>query len=112
MPRRKSRRLSPATAMHLIEILIREGKLLAREIGRYLRIAELEERLRRLRGVKPKTKSKRSLSAAGHKSHQIQGRYIAYIRRFPKSARAKYQKIAREQGREKAIVSMKKALAK
>lgn len=38
-------------------------------------------------------------------------RPIARVRKFPKSGRAKYQAIAKKQGREKAITAMKKALA-
>jgi hypothetical protein len=36
--------------MRLIQILIDEGKILAHDVARYLHIAELEEKLRALRG--------------------------------------------------------------
>jgi hypothetical protein len=45
-------------------------------------------------------------------TQKLQGQYIAYLRQLPKSARAKFQKIAREDDREKAITAIKQALAK
>jgi hypothetical protein len=45
------------------------------------------------------------------KAYQLQGRYIAFIRRFPKNVRSKYSKIAKEKGREKAMAAMLKDLA-
>ena len=122
--------------MRLVEMLIEEGKVLAQDIARYLHIAKLEARLAKLRGNEvrvrrsknsskaksPKTskrakpakrakRPKRKISAKGRRSYQLQGRYIAFIRRFPKNARGKYQKIAKEQGRERAIAVMKRDLA-
>jgi len=134
MPKRKKNILSPSNAARLVEILIKEGKILAHEIARYLHIAQLEERLAKLRGSKvrhvrrsknsskpksskrakrskPSKRPKRKISAKGRKSYQIQGRYIAYIRRFTKSDRSKYAKLAKEQGRESAIAAMRKDLA-
>jgi len=134
MPKRKKNILSPSNAMRLVQMLIKEGKILAHDIARYLHIAQLEERLTKLRGSKvphvrrsknsskPKssktskrTKSpkrpKRKISAKGRRSYQLQGKYIAYIRRFPKSGRAKYAKLAKEEGRERAIAEMKRDLA-
>lgn len=123
----------------VVEMLIEEGKIFAHDVARYLHIVELEERLAKLRGgavtvpqvrgsknpSKPKSpkspksskiskrakRPKRTISAKGRKSYRLQGRYIASIRRFSKSGRAKYQKIAKERGREKAIAAMLKDLA-
>jgi hypothetical protein len=50
MPRPKKSALTPANALRLIQILIDEGKILAHDVARYLHIAELEEKLRSLRG--------------------------------------------------------------
>jgi hypothetical protein len=125
MPRKKSR-LSPETALHLVETLIEEGKLVGHEIARYLKIAELENRLRALRGGEfpvPQLRAKRQgptaakrhkgpVSAKRQASQKLQGQYIAYLRQLPKSSRGKFQKMARQDGREKAIVAIKQALAK
>lgn len=118
MAKRKKSALSPSNAVRFVRALIAEGKIIARDIQRYLEIDALEQRLKALRGVrrprsqKPqrKRRTKRTVSAEGRASRQLQGKYIAYIRRFPKSGRAKYQTIAKKQGREKAIAAMKKDL--
>jgi hypothetical protein len=114
---RKKRLLSPATALHLIEILIKEGKLLAHDVVRYLRIAELEKRLRALRGGEgrgPKTARPRKtpVSAERRASQKVQGQYLGYLRQIAKSGRARFQNIAKKEGREKAIAAMKKQLGK
>jgi hypothetical protein len=123
MPKRKRSAVTRTNAARILEMLVEEGKILAHDIARYLKIAEVEDRLRMLRGGEvPVThrrgknhrnvKMKRSISVAGRKSYRIQGRYIAYIRRFPKAARSKYRKIAKNQGREKAIATMRKDLSR
>lgn len=43
-------------------------------------------------------------------SRKLQGRYLALVRQFPKSARAKYSKIAKSVNREAAIAQMEKDL--
>jgi hypothetical protein len=104
--------------MRVVQGLIAEGKILTRDIERILEIDELENRLRALRGggevpvphVKAKS-AKKAVSAAVAATRKVQGQYIAHLRKFPKAAREKFQKIAREDSREKAIVAMKKALA-
>ncbi len=124
MPRRKRSVLSPANAVRLVEFLIDEGKILAHDIARYLHIAEIEARLRALRGgevpvphAKAKTtrtrkRPRRAASPARQASMKLQGQYLSLIARLPKTKRARYQKIARENGREKAIAAMKKDLGK
>jgi len=125
---KRVRALSPSNALSVLQGLVREGKIAAQDIARHLQIAELEERLAILRGQagrrsnvrRPHSsessvaanarKGKRRVTAAGRASYRIQGQYIAYLRRFSMQVRAKYQKIAREQGREHAIALMKKAL--
>jgi hypothetical protein len=100
-----------------------EGELVARDIARYLKIAELEQRLRALRGGEvpvphgrtkrrgPKP-AKRRVSAERRASQKVQGQYLGYIRQIAAKERAKFQKIAKENGREKAIAAMKKRLVK
>jgi len=116
--------------------LIREGKVLASDIGRYLEIRQLEERLAALRGgtgrrrgrppgggasQKPaaagvaaggRKRRKRRLTAKGLASRQLQGRYLGLIRQIPASQRSKYTKIAKEKNREAAIREMQSALNK
>jgi hypothetical protein len=43
---------------------------------------------------------------------KLQGQYLGLLRRLPKTQRGKYQKIAKDQGRDKAIAAMKKSAAK
>jgi hypothetical protein len=45
-------------------------------------------------------------------SRQLQGRYLALVRRFPPTKRANYAKIAKEKGREAAIKDMQDSLGK
>jgi hypothetical protein len=45
-------------------------------------------------------------------SRQLQGRYLALVRRFPPTRRAAYAKIAKEKGREAAIKDMQDSLTK
>ena len=113
--------------MHILQELVREGKILAHDIARYLHIAELQARLARLRAengqvpvphvetkkaAKTKRRAKKAVSAEVAATRRVQGQYIAHLTKFPKTARWKFQKIAREDSREKAIAAMKKALAK
>jgi hypothetical protein len=127
---KQRRGLAPGDAARVLQGLLREGKIAAHDIARHLEIAELEERLEILRRgghnalrswptgpaiaspvAENARKGKRRVTAAGRASYRIQGQYIAYLRRFSKLVRAKYQRIAREHGREQAIAAMKRALA-
>lgn len=59
----------------------------------------------------PKKAAKRKpISAERRASMKLQGEYLGLLARLPKSQRSKYQKIAREEGRDKAIAAMKKAV--
>jgi hypothetical protein len=131
---KQRRRLAPGDAVRVLQGLLREGKIAAHDIARHLEIAELEERLAILHGKDASShgptarsrrasepavsetasqarKRKRRVSSEGRASYRIQGQYIAYLRRFSKHVRAKYQQLAREHGREQAIAAMRKALA-
>lgn len=55
----------------------------------------------------PKKRKKR-VSAKARASRQLQGQYISALRNLPKSRRAQFQKIAKEEGREKAIAAIKR----
>jgi hypothetical protein len=104
--------------MRLIQILIDEGKILAHDVARYLHIAELEEKLRALRGGessrsfrekrarKPVKSAKNAVFAEVAATRKLQGQYIAHLRKFP-SRHGKFQKIARMKSREEAIAATK-----
>jgi len=61
-----------------------------------------------------KVKRRRKAAITGEQlaSRQLQGRYLALVRRFPATKRAQYAKVAREKGREAAIKDMQDALKK
>src|SRR5947199_10435797 len=107
MSKRKKNALHPSKAVRLVEILIAEGKIIARDIERYLEIDELQDRLKALRGGgevpvphakarsgKRKQRARKPVSAAVAATRRVQGKYIAHLRKFPKTARGKFQKIA------------------
>jgi hypothetical protein len=105
-------------------------------------IEELEQRLERLRGINgasaaPSTQSRSRRgakagagAARGAKaakstprkrrrvtpeqlaSRQLQGRYLALVRRYPANRRAHFAKVAKERGREAAIKEMQDGLKK
>jgi hypothetical protein len=135
--RRPGSKISVSDAHEFLQHLIREGKVLASDIGRYLEIRKLEERLAALRGgtgrrrgrppgggnaqkaagASPagaggRKRRKRRLTAKGLASRQLQGRYLGLIRQIPASQRSKYTKIAKEKNREAAIKEMQSALNK
>jgi hypothetical protein len=55
----------------------------------------------------PTKKRKQRVTAAVKASRQLQGQYISALRGVAKSRRATFQKIAKEEGREKAIAVIK-----
>lgn len=59
-----------------------------------------------------KRRRKTAITAEQLASRQLQGRYLALVRRFPESRRAAYAKIAKEKGREAAIREMQDAVKK
>src|ERR1700736_4085777 len=116
MPKKKSRfhALNPA---EVLDVLVRAGKTTWAEITKMAEIADLERRLKALRGEMPgpftrkrvrkaAKRAKRAVSAEVVATRKIQGQYIAHLRKFPKNARGKFQKIARTKSREEAIAAM------
>ena len=119
-------------AKTILQDLIREGKISAAEIGRYLEIRKLEERLQSLRGGggrarrgrRPAAQGAQRAGAGGRRrrrsritaqqlaSRQLQGRYLGLIRQIPASQRGRYAKVAKDKGREAAIKDMQGALKK
>jgi len=126
--RRPGWNLSASDAKQILQDLIRDGKVLAADIGRSLEIRKLEERLSALRGgggrrgrrpgtaAKPaaggRKRRQRPLTAQQRASRQLQGRYLGLIRQIPASQRGRYAKIAKDKGRESAIKEMQSALKK
>jgi hypothetical protein len=129
--RRPGWNISASDAREFLQHMIREGKVVASDIGRYLEIRKLEERLAALRGgggrrgrpgrppgtstaKKAGGRRKRGgrLTAQQLASRQLQGRYLGLIRQIPASARSRYAKIAKDKGRESAIKEMQSALKK
>jgi hypothetical protein len=53
---------------------------------------------------------KKAVSAEVAATRKLLGQNLAHLRRFPKTARSKFQKIARTKSREDAIAAMKKAV--
>jgi hypothetical protein len=127
--RRPGWNLSASDAKQILQDLIRDGKVLAADIGRSLEIRKLEERLQALRGGggrrgrRPGTAAKAAaggrrrrrqgpLTAQQRASRQLQGRYLGLIRQIPASQRGRYAKIAKDKGRESAIKEMQSVLKK
>ena len=127
--RRPGWNISASDAQKILQDLIREGKIAAGDIGRFLEIRKLEERLQSLRsgggrrGRRPgsqaasaspggKRRRRGPLTAQQRASRQLQGRYLGLIRQIPATQRGRYAKIAKDKGRESAIKEMQSALKK
>lgn len=134
--------LTAHQSQFVLEKALADKKLSRRDVDRYLammpeEISALEARLAALKGLAatvaegvtktlrgrraanrekapPPTKAKKTspVSPETLASRQLQGRYIAAIRNVPKTQRAKYQKLAKESGRQAAIDAIQKAAAK
>lgn len=134
--------LTSTQARYVIDRLLADRRISPAEVAQYVaalpgEIRALEERLASLRATAnggqapaesaataPKRGRTRRRSAASAKKganpqstavpawRKLQGSYIGYLRQFPESKRGKYQRIAKKDGRETAIMRMKKALGK
>ena len=123
MPRKRRRHIPNPS--EILDILVHAAKVSWAEIDRLIEIDALERRLKALRGggevpvphtrtkngAKGKRRAKSTVSPAVAATRKVQGQYIAHLRKFPKTARGKFQKIARTKSREEAISAMMKALA-
>ena len=118
-------------ATFILEKLIDEGKVTAADVRRLLagmwdEMNALERRISELRGiasatqtvrrlkrvVKRATAKTRTLSAKTRASYRLQGQFLGYLRQIPERDRAKYKRLAKTEGREKAVAAMKSALGK
>jgi hypothetical protein len=131
--------LSPGEALYVIQRLVVDRRIAPLEVTRYIaamhqEIVDIERRLHTLRAaasatIAPRTslesverpshsvprgrrRLRKPVSSEVRASQQLQGRYVSLIRQFPKYKRGQYQKIAKERGREAAIVAMRQALRK
>ena len=110
--------LTPAQADYVLSSLVKAKKISVRDIKQavdrmHQEIAELEARLDTLRAGSSKRgrRSRSTMSTAeARASRELQGRYMSLIRQFPKTKRAQYKKMVKEQGREAAVAAMTKDL--
>jgi len=107
-------------AQDILQQLIRDGHISAADINRYREIRQLEQRLQALRGgggVVARRRGRPAGQGGGRKrtsaltseqraSRQLQGRYLALVRRIPAGRRGRFGQIAKEKGREAAIRAM------
>ena len=121
MPRGR-RAAVPNDAQEILQQLIREGRISAQDVDRCRRIGDLERQLAALRGngggrrrgrppgtgtrSQSSSSSSSSLTSDQRASRQLQGRYLALVRRIPAGKRARFGQIAKEKGREAAIRAM------
>ena len=120
MPRGR-RAAVPNDAQEILQQLISEGRISAQDVDRARRISDLERQLAALRGGggarrrgRPpgmgargkSTASSSVLTSEQQASRQLQGRYLALVRRIPAGKRARFGQIAKEKGREAAIRAM------
>jgi hypothetical protein len=125
--------LTSGQAHFILARLIDEGTVSATDVRRVLgqmwaELNFIERRLSELRAAaeplrhpvraarsvttKMKSAAKRVMSAERKASMRMQGEYLGLLTQIPKNGRSKYQRIAKTEGREKAIDAMKTALDK
>jgi hypothetical protein len=124
--------LTSSQTKYVLEKLIDEGKVTAADVRRHVagmwsEMTSLEKRLAELRAMvepvkhpvramkgiaKKLTRAKRKISAKGRASYRLQGQYVAHIRQIPERERSRFKRMAKEDGREKAVAEMKKRLGK
>jgi O6-methylguanine-DNA--protein-cysteine methyltransferase len=111
---------APSDAQEILQQLIKEGRVSAQDVDRYRRISDLERQLAALRGgtgarrrgrppgraAQAQTSLSSALTSEQRASRQLQGRYLALVRRIPAGKRARFGQIAKEKGREAAIRAM------
>ncbi|MEO8034865.1 MAG: FaeA/PapI family transcriptional regulator [Acidobacteriota bacterium] len=134
--KRQAFALTAPQARYILEKLIDEGKVDALDVRRHLagmweEMTILQKRVAELRGfVEPAKhpvhtakvavkdvaravrRRSRKISEETRASYQLQGQYLGYMRQIPEQQRAKYKRLARDEGRETAVAAMKKVLGK
>jgi hypothetical protein len=126
--------LTAAQALYILEKLIDERKVNAGDVRRHLgtlwqEMNFLEKRIAELKGIAAVAKHpvheakvavkkiqrrrrRRTVTAERAASQKVQGQYLGFLRQIPKTARKKFQDLAKTKGREAAIEEMKKKLGK
>ena len=132
MPRRTAvPPLTSSQAKFILERLIDERVVTAADVRRLLgemwrEMSAVEKRLDELRAAaepmrhpiraarkaaaSARTAIRRTVSPERRASMRLQGRYLALLRKTRKADRLKFKKLAKQDGREQAIVAMEKAL--
>lgn len=130
--KRASSGLTPGQALYVIDRMMREGKVSARDIDRMAsemdgEIADLERRLAMLRtdsasggarrsrsGAPPVRRRRQSanVSPAVAASRRLQGEYMGLMRHMSSRDRARIKKMAAEEGREAAVKEMRVLLGR
>lgn len=126
--------ITPSQARYILEKLIDDGKVSAADVrgklaGMWGEMSFLEKRIAELRGFasdlhpvravrkaakqvkKAVEKARRKMTVSPERaaSMKLQGRYLGLIAKVAKKDRAKYRRMAKAQGRDKAIAAMEKA---
>lgn len=125
--------ITPGQSRYVLEKLLEEKRVSARDIQRYLdamkgELQSLEERLELLRGTRaagagggngvgPVSQSGRDrrghrLTPKRRAALRKQGLYLALMRQVPKSKRASFKALFREKGMDAALGAMKQAIGK
>ena len=130
MPRQQSSTgsgLTPGQALYVLDRLMRERRINAREVSRMAsemnqEIADLERRLALLRVDSSSGSSRRSagsgrrpsrpVNPAVAASRRLQGEYMGLMRHITGRERARIKKIAAEKGREAAVKEMRSHLGR
>ena len=128
MPRQQSTAgsgLTPGQALYVLDRLMRERRVNAREVARmasemHQEIADLERRLAVLRADNAAStrrgrgpgRSSRPVNAAVAASRRLQGEYMGLMRHITGRERARIKKIAAEKGREAAVKEMRSHLGR
>jgi hypothetical protein len=118
--------LSPSQALYVLDRLVRERRIKAREVTRMAsemnsEIADLERRLAMLRGDavggartrgRPVRRVTRPVNAAVAASRRLQGEYMGLMRHITGRERSRIKKITVEKGREAAVKEMRTQLGR
>ena len=120
--------LNPSQALYVLDRLVRERRVNAREVVRMAsemnsEIADLERRLAMLRGDAASRsrggrgpaegrRPSRPVNAAVAASRRLQGEYMGLMRHVSGRERSRIKKIAAEKGREAAVRAMRTQLGR
>jgi hypothetical protein len=114
--------LTPGQALYVLDRLMRERRVNAREVARMAsemdgEIADLERRLAMLRSDARSTtrggrQPNRPVNPAVAASRRLQGEYMGLMRHITGRERSRIKSIAKEKGREAAVREMRAKLGR